>query len=107
MIGVFFNYTRYLYQRLFIVHEINHTWTIVIRKLKTLKEREKRIVFAKDASLMLAMFFLPFGYDALFKLIMDISGSYWIADVVFYSISGCFWLSYILLTRYLNKNETN
>jgi hypothetical protein len=79
----------------------------VIRKLKTLKEREKRIVFAKDASLMLAMFFLPFGYDALFKLIMDISGSYWIADVVFYSISGCFWLSYILLTRYLNKNETN
>ena len=79
----------------------------MIRKLKTLKEREKRIVFAKDASLMLAMFFLPFGYDALFKLIMDISGSYWIADVVFYSISGCFWLSYILLTRYLNKNETN
>lgn len=55
----------------------------------------------KDISLMLAMFFLPFGYDALFKLIMDISGSYWTADVVFYSISGCFWLSYILLSRYL------
>ena len=59
----------------------------------------------KDTSLMLAMFFLPFGYDALFKLIMDVSGSYWIADVVFYSISGCFWLSYILLTRRLNKFE--
>ena len=56
---------------------------------------------------MLAMFFLPFGYDALFKMIMDSTGSYWIADVVFYSISGCFWLSYILLTRYLNKNEIN
>lgn len=59
----------------------------------------------KDTSLMLAMFFLPFGYDALFKLIMDLSGSYWIADVVFYSISGCFWLSYILLTKRLNKLE--
>lgn len=53
---------------------------------------------------MLAMFFLPFGYDALFKLIMDFSGSYWVADAIFYSISGCFWLSYILLTRYLTKN---
>lgn len=59
----------------------------------------------KDTSLMLAMFFLPFGYDALFKLIMDLSGSYWVADFVFYSISGCFWLSYIFLTRYLNKQD--
>jgi hypothetical protein len=79
----------------------------VIRKLKALKDKQHRLTLYKDSSLMLAMFFLPFGYDALFKLIMDISGSYWIADVVFYSISGCFWLSYILLTRYLNKNETN
>ena len=54
---------------------------------------------------MLAMFFLPFGYDALFKLIMDLSGSYWVADIVFYSISGCFWLSYILLTKRLNTFE--
>ena len=52
---------------------------------------------------MLAMFFLPFGYDFLFKLIMEVSGSYWVADIVFYCISGSFWLSYILLTRYLNK----
>lgn len=59
----------------------------------------------KDTSLMLAMFFLPFGYDALFKLIMDLSGSYWVADIVFYSISGCFWLSYILLTKRLNTFE--
>jgi len=34
-------------------------------------------------------------------------GSYWGADVIFYSISGCFWLSYILLTKYLNKKETS
>jgi len=79
---------------------------MVIKKIKSLKEKNKRIIFYKDTSLMLAMFFLPFGYDALFKLIMDLSGSYWVADIVFYSVSACFWCSYILLTRYLNKKET-
>jgi len=79
---------------------------MVINKLKSLKEKTNRLTFYKDTSLMLAMFFLPFGYDALFKLIMDMSGSYWVADIVFYSISGCFWLSYILLTKSLNKKET-
>ena len=59
----------------------------------------------KDTSLMLAMFFLPFGYDALFKLIMNITGSYWIADIVFYSISASFFISYYLLTRQLNNLE--
>jgi hypothetical protein len=63
----------------------------------------KRLRKLKEASLMLAMFFLPFGYDFLFKLIMDVSGSYWIADITFYSISGSFWLSYILLSRRLSK----
>jgi len=66
-------------------------------------KKKKKLTFYRDTSLMLAMFFLPFGYDALFKLIMDLSGSYWVADIVFYSISGCFWLCYILLTRHLNK----
>jgi len=78
---------------------------MVKNKLKNLVGKEKRLLFFKDTSLMLAMFFLPFGYDALFKLIMDWSGSYWVADIVFYSISGCFWLSFILLTRYLNKKD--
>jgi len=59
----------------------------------------------KDTSLMLAMFFLPFGYDALFKLIMDLTGSYWIADIVFYSISVSFFISYFLLTKRLNNLE--
>ena len=52
---------------------------------------------------MLAMFFLPFGYDALFKLIMDMTGSYWIADIVFYSISGVFFILYIFLKWFLHK----
>jgi hypothetical protein len=75
----------------------------VIKITEILKDKERKLLLFKETSLMLAMFFLPLGYDALFKLIMDVTGSYWAADIVFYSISGCFWLSYILLTRYLNK----
>jgi hypothetical protein len=79
----------------------------MVNKIKKLKDKNKRLLFYKDTSLMLAMFFLPLGYDALFKLMMELTGSYWGADVIFYSISGCFWLSYILLTKYLNKKETS
>jgi hypothetical protein len=74
--------------------------------LKAKKSTKKRLIFFRDTSLMLAMFLLPFGYDALFKLIMDLSGSYWVADITFYSISGCFWLSYIFPTRLLSKDKS-
>jgi len=44
--------------------------------------------------LLASIFFLPFGYDALFKLILDFTGSYWITDLIFYLISvsflGCY-----------------
>jgi hypothetical protein len=75
----------------------------VKKTIKKLENKESRLMLYRDTSLMLAMFFLPLGYDALFKLLMDITGSYWGADVVFYSISGCFWLAYILFTKRLNK----
>jgi succinate-acetate transporter protein len=78
---------------------------MIVKKINKLKDKNHRLTFYKDTSLMLAMFFLPFGYDALFKLIMDLTGSYWVADIVFYSFSGCFWLSYILLTKHLNKKN--
>jgi hypothetical protein len=81
-------------------------WKKVIRKAtEKIKEKYFKLKTYREVSLMLAMFFLPFGYDALFKMIMDISGSYWVADVVFYSISGFFWLLYILFTRLLNKSK--
>jgi hypothetical protein len=80
---------------------------MIVKKINKLKNKNHRLTFYRDTSLMLAMFFLPFGYDALFKLMMEITGSYWGADIIFYSISGCFWLSYILLTKYLNKKETS
>jgi len=67
----------------------------------------KQLNILKEISLMLAMFFLPFGYDALFKWIMDITGSYWIADIVFYCISGLFFTFYIFSKWLLNKRSTN
>lgn len=48
--------------------------------------------------LMLATFFLPFGYDALFALIMKCTGSYWITDVIFYFISVFFFGLYSYLS---------
>jgi hypothetical protein len=41
-------------------------------------------------SLLLASFFLPFGYDALFALIMEWTGSYWTTDIIFYFMSAAF-----------------
>ena len=70
-----------------------------------LRKTKKRLKALRETSLMLAMFFLPFGYDALFKLIMELTGSYWIADAIFYGISGLFFVSYILLSRQLNNSN--
>jgi hypothetical protein len=55
-----------------------------------LRKTKKRLKALRDTSLMLAMFFLPFGYDFLFKLIMEVSGSFWVADLIFYGISIIF-----------------
>lgn len=55
----------------------------------------------KDICLMLGMFFLPFGYDFLFKAIMDLT-SYWTADLVFYSISATFMLGYLFFRKKIN-----
>jgi len=52
---------------------------------------------------MLAMFFNPFGFDALFKMVMDWTGSYWITDAIFYGIAALFLGLYFLV----NKKPTN
>ena len=54
-------------------------------------------------SLMLAMFFLPFGYDALFKLVMDAAHSYWVADITFYAVSATFFVTHYYFRRKNNK----
>ena len=60
--------------------------------MKNQKNDQVKLRNVKRATicLMFAMFFLPFGYDALFALIMKWTGSYWKADLVFYFISALF-----------------
>jgi hypothetical protein len=65
----------------------------------------KQLRKLKDGCLMLAMFFLPFGYDAIFALILKYTNSYWLTDGVFYIISGLFFISYFLLTKYLPSKD--
>jgi hypothetical protein len=48
-------------------------------------------------SLILAMFFNPLGFDALFNAVMTLTGSYWITDIIFYLISLSFLGLYFLL----------
>lgn len=61
----------------------------------------------KTTALMLAMFFNPFGFDALFKLLMDYTGSYWITDAIFYGVSGLFLGLYIYLSKYVKHEEVH
>ena len=59
------------------------------------KQRRNTIV------LMAATFFNPLGFDALFKAVMDWTGSYWITDIMFYLASASLFILYF----YLRRNE--
>jgi len=48
---------------------------------------------------MLAMFFNPFGFDALFALAMRLTGSFLAADLIFYGISISFFILYFIFSR--------
>jgi hypothetical protein len=48
---------------------------------------------------MLGMFFNPFGYNEIFKVVMDITGSYWTTAHVFYLCAGLFFGLYIFLAK--------
>ena len=56
---------------------------------------------------MLAMFFNPFGFDALFALVMEWTGSYWITDLIFYGVSGCFFGLYFFSTKLSQYEKTH
>jgi hypothetical protein len=49
--------------------------------------------------LMAATFFLPFGYDVVFKAVYDGTGSYWITTSIFYLISACFFGLFFFLSK--------
>lgn len=52
---------------------------------------------------MAGMFFLPLGFDMLFKFTMTITGSYWGADIVFYFISLSFFTLHFFLSKHAKK----
>ena len=53
--------------------------------------------------LILATFFNPLGFDALFALVTKLTGSYLVTDIIFYSISAFFFGLYYLLKKAENK----
>lgn len=58
-----------------------------IRKEKITKEKNQKMA---TLCLMLGMFFNPFGYDILVKLLLDLTGSYWLTMGIFYLVAGLF-----------------
>jgi hypothetical protein len=75
----------------------------MVNRLKKLKNKEKRLVLYKDTSLMLAMFFLPFGFDVVQYMLMSITGNIWRANIIMYFISGLFFIFYFLLRKRVSK----
>ncbi len=55
--------------------------------------------------LMIATFFNPLGFDALFALVMKWTGSYWVTDLVFYSMSLLFFGLYYYFSRKENRRH--
>lgn len=72
---------------------------------KMLRKTKRNLSDISLWCLMLSMFFLPLGYDFIFKWVMNITGSYWGAVLVFYGISATFLVTHLLLKRYINKNS--
>lgn len=51
------------------------------------KEKKNKVAIL---CLTLGMFFNPFGYDVLFKMVQDLTGDYWTTVRVFYCLAGLF-----------------
>jgi hypothetical protein len=65
----------------------------VVTWRETLKQKRNSII------LMAATFFNPLGFDALFKWVMDLTGSYWITDAIFYLTSALLFTLYFYLSK--------
>jgi hypothetical protein len=68
-----------------------------------LKQKKRKIM--GTWILILATFFNPLGFDALFALIMKWTGSYWITDAIFYCLSAFFFGLYFLFFREKPKDS--
>lgn len=76
---------------------------MIKERVKLLKERKVRLSLLKDTALMLALFFNPFGFDAVQYSLLLWTGSLWRANFVLYCIAGLFFGLYIYFGRSLNK----
>jgi hypothetical protein len=74
---------------------------VIIPNRKTIKKK------IKVGALVLATFFNPLGFDALFAVVMKWTGSYWITDLLFYFISLLFFGLYFLLGSEDKTKNTN
>jgi len=82
----------------------NHTWTtVIVKTINKLKDKSNRLMLYKDMALMLALFFNPFGFDAVQYSLILLTGSLWRANFVLYCIAACFFGLYIYFTKRLNK----
>lgn len=50
-------------------------------------------------SLFLDTFFNPMGYDALLKMLIDTTGSYWLSISVFYLVSAFWFILYFVFAK--------
>jgi hypothetical protein len=76
---------------------------IVKATIKKFKEKQNRLMLLKDMALMIALFFNPFGFDAVQYSLILLTGSLWKANFVLYCIAGLFFGLYIYFTKQLNK----
>ena len=67
-------------------------------------DKKKKLKYLKTGSLMLGTFFNPLGFDALFKTVIDWTGSYWTTDLLFYLASALFFGLYFILTKHDKTN---
>lgn len=63
---------------------------MINKKIKKEKNQKMASLF-----IIFGMFFNPFGFDLLFKMVLDLTGSYWTTTGIFYLAAGlCFGLSF-------------
>ena len=67
--------------------------------------KEKFLMKRNTLVLMLATFFNPLGFDALFKAVMDLTGSYWTTDLLFYLVSALLFGLYFYLVKKDNNEK--
>lgn len=49
--------------------------------------------------LMIGMFINPMGFDVLFKMVLDLTKSYWITTGIFYLVAACFFGLFFYYSR--------